>query len=115
MGLLQKNAKLERTKKEDFEKDLEHTARWIRRVCRSGQTRCSPSSRKPSVNFKLERESGWSRKTPTPNGAEHGRSSGHQEPSLIAVLSFASAMKALCIGASFLIEHGERNDSWSEL
>ena len=32
-----------------------------------------------------------------------------------AVLLFASAMKALRIGASLLIEHGERNDSWSEL
>ena len=53
----------------------------MRRACRNGQTRCSSRSRKLSANLKLERESGWNRRTPAPNGAEHGRSSGNQEPS----------------------------------
>ena len=60
----------------------QHTmARSMRRVCRSGQTRCSPRSRKQGANLKLERASGWRQRTPTPNDAEHGRSSGKQEPS----------------------------------
>ena len=57
------------------------TATWMRKDCGSGQTRCSPRSRQPSVSLKLERESGWSRRTPIPKVAEHGRSSGKQEPS----------------------------------
>ena len=57
------------------------TARWMRKDCGSGQRRCSPRSRKQSANLKLKRASGWRQRTPTPNDAEHGRSSGKQEPS----------------------------------
>ena len=58
------------------------TAKQMKGVCSDGHTRCSLRSRQPSINLKPERESGWSRRTPAPNGAEHGRSCGDQEPSL---------------------------------
>ena len=54
------------------------TARSMRRVCKNGQTRCSPRSREPSANLKLERASGWRQRTPAPNDAEHGRSSNQE-------------------------------------
>ena len=70
-----------RKKKEDFVKDLERKAVYNGKIDEKRQTRCSPKSRQPRVNLKPERESGWNRRTPAPNGAEHGRSSGNQEPS----------------------------------
>ena len=75
------DARRRRTSRETSHTRWCTVARWMRKDYRSGQTKCSPRSRKQSANSKLERESGWNRRTPTPNGAEHGRSSGNQEVS----------------------------------
>ena len=75
------DARRRRTSRETTHTRWCTVARWMRKDCGNGQTRCSPRSRQPSGSLKLERESGWSRRTPVPKVAEHGRSSGKQEPS----------------------------------
>ena len=75
-----------RKKKEDFEKDLEHKAVYNGKIDEKSlqkwtdemQSKVQKAERELEAR---ERESGWNWRTPTPNGAEHGRSSGNQEPS----------------------------------
>ena len=63
-----------RKKKEDFEKNFEHKVVYNGKVekksLQSGQTKCSPRSRKQSANSKLGRENGWQQTTAIPNDAE---------------------------------------------
>ena len=75
-----------RKNKEDFEKDLEHKAvnngkvdeKRLQEWTDEMQSKVRAAERQL---LKLERESGSSRRTPVPKVAEHGRSSGKQEPS----------------------------------
>ena len=75
-----------RKKKEDFERDFAHKVVYSGKVDEkrlrewTDEMQSKVQSRRAS-SLKLERESGWSRRTPIPKVVEHGRSYGKQEPS----------------------------------